>query len=272
MTQSYFLGANSAYGFHSCYESFCTAPDDFLYIIKGGPGSGKSTFMKKIGAAAEHAGLDVHYVFCSGDPDSLDGVYLPKLHLGYVDGTAPHVIEPAYPGVGGCYLDFSRYFDVSALRALGGEIRHLNAAYKAEYQSAYAFLAKHRRGEIATLSGARRYRHAVTCRGIVSLPSPKSPKLVTEAELRALVQRDGVIAYLHPLYPQTVIGVYDTNSDEYLEIPFDLPDCSDAIASLQKAKQIHDELERCYRPFVDFGGIDKLTQTHIKKALSDCSK
>ena len=35
--------------------------------------------MKRIGAASEQAGYDVEYVVCSGDPSSLDGVYIPEL-------------------------------------------------------------------------------------------------------------------------------------------------------------------------------------------------
>ena len=269
MTQSYFLGANSAYGFRSCYECFCASPDDFLYIIKGGPGSGKSTFMKKIGAAAERAGFDVQYVYCSGDPESLDGVYLPQRHLGYVDGTSPHVIEPTHPGVSGCYLDFSCFFDIGALHTSGDRIRRLNAAYKAEYQKAYAFLAKHQKTVEKAFDGTRRFRHAITCQGIVALLAPKMPKLLTESELAQLLQHEGVIAYLHPLFPQQVIGVFDPIADDYFEVPFELPDCSDAVSSLKKAKQLHDELEYCYRPFVDFDSVDRLTKTHIKFTLSD---
>lgn len=78
----YFLGGNTASGFVSFYGQFCRGPEDFLWVIKGGPGCGKSSFMKTIGKAAENAGLDVEYVLCSGDPDSVDGVYLPALHTG----------------------------------------------------------------------------------------------------------------------------------------------------------------------------------------------
>ncbi|MCQ2420706.1 MAG: hypothetical protein MJ118_06190, partial [Clostridia bacterium] len=79
MTKTCFLGANTAKGFYSLYDSFCSGPDDFLWVLKGGPGCGKSSFMRKIGKAAEDAGLDVEYVICSGDPDSLDGIYIPQL-------------------------------------------------------------------------------------------------------------------------------------------------------------------------------------------------
>ncbi|MBR1660034.1 MAG: hypothetical protein IJ705_06935 [Oscillospiraceae bacterium] len=89
----FFLGANSREGFRSLYDAFTAdvaAAGGFLRVIKGGPGCGKSTFMKRIGAAAEQAGLPVEYVLCSGDPDSLDAVWLPSLGVAYVDGTAPH--------------------------------------------------------------------------------------------------------------------------------------------------------------------------------------
>ena len=268
MTQSYFLGANSAIGFCSCYDSFCADANDFLYIIKGGPGSGKSTFMKKIGEAAEAAGLDVHYVRCSGDPNSLDGVYLPQRHLGYVDGTAPHVIEPKYPGVSGCYLDFSSYFDIKALRHISGSIRRFNISYKAVYQKAYDQLAIYRKSNANAVNGACRFRHAVTCQGIVSLPAPAAPTLITESDLTSL-DRNGVIWYLHPVYPNQIVGAYYPGSGEYYETAVTIPDCNGAIISLAKAKSIHDELEACYRPYVDFSAINKLTKTHIKWALPD---
>ena len=42
---------------------------------------------------------DTEYILCSGDPDSLDALLLPQLGVALVDGTAPHVVEPKYPGV-----------------------------------------------------------------------------------------------------------------------------------------------------------------------------
>ena len=65
----YFLGGNTASGFVSFYGQFCRGPEEFLWVIKGGPGCGKSSFMKTIGKAAEDAGLDTEYVLCSGDPE-----------------------------------------------------------------------------------------------------------------------------------------------------------------------------------------------------------
>ena len=140
MQMRYFLGGNTAEGFYSLYDGFCSGEEDFLYVIKGGPGCGKSSFMKKIGKACEEMGLDVQYVICSGDPESLDGVYISALHTGFVDGTSPHTVEVKLPGAGGMYLDLGQFYDDAALRPERERIEELNRRYKACYQEAYAAL------------------------------------------------------------------------------------------------------------------------------------
>ena len=138
----FFLGANAKTGFFSLYDSFTDpAAGNFLWVVKGSPGCGTSSFMKRIGAAAEAAGLRPEYIHCSGDPDSLDAVCIPERGVAYVDGTAPHVIEPTYPGAAGLYLDLGSYLDAGALQAHLGEIAALNRRYKALYAAAYEQLA-----------------------------------------------------------------------------------------------------------------------------------
>ena len=138
----FFLGANSKTGFFSLYDGFTDpAAGDFLWVIKGSPGCGKSSFMRRIGAAAEQAGLRTEYILCSGDPVSLDGVRFPDRRVAYVDGTAPHVIEPRYPGAASLYLDLGAYLDAGALEAHLPEIMALERRYKAHYAAAYAQLA-----------------------------------------------------------------------------------------------------------------------------------
>lgn len=140
MEISYFLGANSKDGFASLYSGFAAGEGDRLHIIKGGPGTGKSGFMKKIGAGAERQGLDVEYVLCSGDPDSLDGVYIPALKQGWVDGTAPHVGEPRCFGVDSDYVNIGRFCRLPVGDSDAKEIKRLNEDYKALYYRAYAYL------------------------------------------------------------------------------------------------------------------------------------
>ena len=140
MTFEYFLGANSSRGFYSLYSEFCSSESDYLHIIKGGPGTGKSGFMRRIGKAAEEQGYDVEYVLCSGDPESLDGVYIPKLHRGWVDGTAPHVTEPRCFGFDSDYVNLGQFCRTPLNSADKDYVNQLYSRYKGCYSSAYDFL------------------------------------------------------------------------------------------------------------------------------------
>lgn len=141
MNIHYFLGANSRHGFYSLYDGFPPAEDAFLHIIKGGPGGGKSGFMGRLAAAAESRGLDVEYVLCSGDPDSLDGIYIPALRSAWCDGTAPHALEPALFAVSSDYVNLGAFCAQPLSGADAGSARRLNREYKALYRQAYSLLA-----------------------------------------------------------------------------------------------------------------------------------
>ena len=90
----FFLGANSGEGFYSLYDQMLNGRFDDLLILKGGPGCGKSTFMRRMGEAMERAGERVVYINCSGDPDSLDGAIFLDRNTAVVDGTSPHGMAP----------------------------------------------------------------------------------------------------------------------------------------------------------------------------------
>lgn len=138
----YFLGGNTYRGFYSLYDSFVPLADGyFLWVIKGGPGCGKSSFMRMIGTAAEKAGLDVEYAVCSGDPSSLDGVYIPALKTAYTDGTAPHIADPNMAGVDSGYLNLGEFYDYPAISEYRPELKELYRNKAAAYQKAYSIIA-----------------------------------------------------------------------------------------------------------------------------------
>ncbi len=64
------------------------------YFIKGRPGTGKSTFLKKIAERAEKMGYDTEVYYCSFDKKSLDMVTVPALSFAVFDSTAPHELFP----------------------------------------------------------------------------------------------------------------------------------------------------------------------------------
>lgn len=137
----YFLGANSPSGFYSLYHQL-SEPEKFksVYIIKGGPGSGKSTLMRRVGRHAQAAGFETEEILCSGDPGSLDGLIIPELKVALVDGTAPHVVEPKCPGVVERYIDLSGFYDRAGLQPIKGDIMEAFAEYQGHYKRAYRCL------------------------------------------------------------------------------------------------------------------------------------
>ena len=54
--------------------------------------------MKSVAAQLQEKGFDLEVFHCSSDVDSLDAIAVPSLKVAIVDGTAPHVIEPKFPG------------------------------------------------------------------------------------------------------------------------------------------------------------------------------
>ena len=64
---NFFLGANSGGGFHNLFPQLTADNDTYdLMILKGCPGNGKSSFMRRIGTALEAAGADVEYIEFAG--------------------------------------------------------------------------------------------------------------------------------------------------------------------------------------------------------------
>ena len=74
---AYFAASNSEAGFHSYYsECFEASHIGRIYAVKGGPGTGKSRFLRDVAEYATAKGSRCEYIYCSSDAASLDGVIL----------------------------------------------------------------------------------------------------------------------------------------------------------------------------------------------------
>jgi hypothetical protein len=137
-----FLASNSAEGFVSHFGD-CYDPIDGwrTYIIKGGPGTGKSSFMKKVRKEAEEKGVSYIEVFCASDPASLDGLIFPAKKTVFLDGTAPHTTDPVYPGAVERIVNLGEAFDYTGLEKEREDIMALCHAKADAYRTAYRFLA-----------------------------------------------------------------------------------------------------------------------------------
>ncbi|MBQ7779709.1 MAG: hypothetical protein IJ404_04360 [Clostridia bacterium] len=139
-TKKYFIGANTSAGFIN-YGDDIFANLKKLYVIKGGPGTGKSTFMKKIAEKAEEKGHDVEYYYCSSDPSSLDGVVIPSLGIGVTDGTPPHIFEARYPGAKEEYLNLGEFWNSDFLSLCRDRIEEISGKKGRCFSSAYKYLS-----------------------------------------------------------------------------------------------------------------------------------
>lgn len=136
-----FLGANSAAGFCSFFADSYSADLGYrAYIIKGGPGTGKSSMMKALAAHFAEKGERVELCPCSSDPDSLDAVIFHDKKVVIMDGTAPHVVEPKYPAVCERVINLLDCLDNDALTG-NKEVIALTRQNKASHARASRYIA-----------------------------------------------------------------------------------------------------------------------------------
>ncbi len=136
---NYFAGANSWKGFYSLFDNVTTNLTK-VYILKGGPGTGKSTLLKKLAETAQNSGLHSEKVYCSSDSYSLDGVTFPSKGLAIIDGTAPHIIDPNYPGAVEEIIDLGQSLDSDFLSNRLSKIKKIQSEIKQLFSLTYNYL------------------------------------------------------------------------------------------------------------------------------------
>lgn len=138
----FFASANSSRGFYSLFGKIFS-PDELrrIYIIKGGPGSGKSVIMNKIADKAIEKGYDAECFLCSSDINSLDGVMIPALGIAVLDGTAPHTTDPLYPGAVEVIVDLVSFMDKVKLAENKAYISGAIKSKSVDFKNAYQYLS-----------------------------------------------------------------------------------------------------------------------------------
>lgn len=142
-TKKFFAAANGYSGFRSYFDSVFKSEDyDKIYVLKGGPGTGKSSLMKKLSANLEEKEVKQERIYCSSDPDSLDGVIFEKdgKRAAILDGTAPHERDAKIPGAIDEIIDLGRHWEKPWLIKQKSEILELNKEKKNAYKTAYSYL------------------------------------------------------------------------------------------------------------------------------------
>lgn len=103
-------------------------------FIKGYPGTGKSSMMKKIADEAVSRGYDVQMVWCGLDSNSVDMVILPELKFCIFDSTEPHVYFPDESRAGDEILDIAQHCHPTEVEE--NNIQKIVAKYKSAISDA----------------------------------------------------------------------------------------------------------------------------------------
>ena len=140
----FFAAANGASGFRSYFdEIFSSEKAEGIFILKGGPGTGKSTLLRTLASAFDRRDTEMEIFYCSSDPKSLDGLLL--MHEGrsicVLDGTAPHERDARLPGACDEIFDLGACFNTDVLRAEKKAILSLQKQKSLAYKEAYFYLA-----------------------------------------------------------------------------------------------------------------------------------
>lgn len=135
-----FPGANTANGSFNFFSYIIPANVKRIFCMKGGPGVGKSSMMKKIAKEFIENGYDVELHHCPSDPSSLDGIVIKKLGVVMLDGTAPHIVDPKDPGAIDEIINLGEYWNVEGLEANRSEIVECGKSISESFQRAYKFL------------------------------------------------------------------------------------------------------------------------------------
>ncbi len=93
-----------------------------LYIVGGGPGSGKSTFIKSIGLELLDRGYEVDFFRSALDPDALAGFVIPGMGLCMLNQLEVKPIHWRAPGIIERFVDLSPLADEGKIKQFRKEI------------------------------------------------------------------------------------------------------------------------------------------------------
>ena len=202
-----FPGNNTPRGFFSYYDYILPKDATRIFVIKGGPGVGKSTFMESIASDMVGLGYDAEIHHCSADNDSIDGVVFPAIGVGILDGTWPHVVDPKIPGAVDEIIWMGEFWDESAVRSHKKQIVEAQKGLESVFKRAYRFLAAaqvvYEDWEASNIEALDFGRANVLADKIIAdnlQPIPVSPVPGVERKLFAsAITPDGMVNYLNTI-------------------------------------------------------------------------
>jgi energy-coupling factor transporter ATP-binding protein EcfA2 len=139
--RNFYASGNTAHGFASLFDSSIQGLER-LFIVRGRPGTGKSTLIRTIGEHMEKNGYDVWLIHNPSDNGSLDGVIVPELKAGIVNGESTGVLQPQQAGIDLKYVNLDVACSTDKLIEHMPAIDRLNHEIERAYERSYAGFAE----------------------------------------------------------------------------------------------------------------------------------
>ena len=114
-------------------------------MIKGKPGTGKSSLMKGLADEASERGLDTQIVWCGLDAGSVDMIIIPELNFCIFDSTDPHIFDPEEGRSGDAIFDMAQHCKLTD--EAEAEIDAIRASYKEAMQNAMGYAVRYAEAE-----------------------------------------------------------------------------------------------------------------------------
>lgn len=135
-----FLGNNTSQGFYSLFKNLISQEyANRIICLKGGPGTGKSSLMKKLAFYFKSNSYAVEEYHCSSDDQSLDAILVKELKVAILDGTAPHTTDPVTPGAVDKIIDLAKALNYKNLINYKAEIIDIEKDISESFNRAYTF-------------------------------------------------------------------------------------------------------------------------------------
>lgn len=248
--QQYFVCGNTSRGFINFFpQALMTA--ERVFLLKGGPGTGKSTLMKTLAGNGQKRGWQVEEILCSSDPDSLDGILLDGGRIAVADATAPHALEPLAPGAIEDYVNLGVGWKHSLLKPHRETIQKINRGIGQWYQALYAHLATARvfyeereklYGVVTDFDGVKASAETLTKEILAEAPSTGEDGPVRHRFLDALGE-DGIISVAE--------GLADSTEKRYFIQGPSQRGCGMVLQQLAEAAKAKGLMTEVYHHFFD---------------------
>lgn len=141
LVRNLYANGITAHGFYSLYPAI-REQLDYLFIIKGAPGTGKSTLIKNIADTLIEKGEKIEIIRSPKDNELLDGLIIPRLNIGLLVSSPPFTLEAKYVGAREEEIDLNEGLKMQQLLTWKHEIIHLTDLLEKKYEEAVYHLAK----------------------------------------------------------------------------------------------------------------------------------